>query len=199
MNKTGDNQTGLTLLEMLVVFLLVALLSTLLIQGVGYFLGQYQAVQRFQGRVSAELTSYTWFSESVEAMIAYEQDAKAFRGEAFSFAGTSMQALAAEPGLPVEVSWSLVEDEAGEIQFHYQEEGQPVWRIPALAGAATFEYADADLIWHKSWPPENNTLARVPNMLRLLDQQQQVIWLVNLLFHPQPVENFQVQGLLGTR
>ena len=174
-------------------FLLVALLSTLLIQGVGYFLGQYQAVQRFQGRVYAGLTSYTWFSESVEAMIPYAQSPRKFRGDAHSFVGFSMQALAAEPGLPVEVSWSVIEDESGEAHFEYQEEGQTVWNIPALAGAATFEYADANFTWHQTWPPTDDSLAMIPKMVRLKDQQQDIIWLVNLMFYPRPVEDYRVE------
>ena len=193
MNKTGDNQAGLTLLEMLVVFLLVALLSTLLIQGIGYFLGQYQAVQRFQSRVYAGLTSYTWFSESVEAMIPYEQSANSFRGDETSFAGTSMQALGAEPGLPVSVSWSLVEDDGEVLYFQYQEQGQSVWNIPTQSGASTFEYADGNLKWYKNWPPTKDTPDLVPNMLRLVDQQQQVIWLVNLIFHPRPGADYRAQ------
>jgi len=197
-NKTGDKQTGLTLLEMLVVFLLVALLSTLLIQGVGYFLGQYQAVQRFQGRVYAGLTSYTWFSECVEAMIPYEQSTKQFRGDEYSFTGTSMQALGAEPGIPVEVSWTIVAGEVTTPLLQYREEGQLAWDIPAQAGAATFEYADSKLGWHKNWPPENEALALVPKMVRLMDEQQKVIWLVNLMFYPQPVEDGRAPGLLPT-
>ncbi|MBV1905329.1 MAG: hypothetical protein KUG75_04575 [Pseudomonadales bacterium] len=175
-------QGGLTLLEMLVVFLLTALLSTLLIQGIGYFLAQYQAVQRFQGKVSAELLSYNWFNESVQAMIPYDQAARRFSGDARSFQGFSMQALAAEPGLPVEVSWTLSEEQGARTGFLYAEEGQDSWEISGpvsirhalgrnATGSATeyenrsagstskntgiahFEYADSEMNWHAVWPP----------------------------------------------
>lgn len=177
---------------MLVVFLLVALLSTLLIQGIGYFLGQYQAVQRFQGRLNAGLATYTWFSESVEAMIPYTQSAKKFQGNARSFTGTSMQALGVEPGLPVEISWTLSEDDNGEVLFQYQEEGQENWNIPALADADVFEYADTSLNWHESWPPVNNNLDLVPSMIRLLNRRQEVVWLVKVVLYPRPVPDYRV-------
>lgn len=187
-----STQRGLTLLEMLVVFLLVALLSTLLIQGIGYFLGQYQAVQRFQGRLNTGLSTYTWFSESVEAMIPYAQSAKKFRGDAHSFTGTSMQALASESGMPTQISWTLSEDDNGDVLFQYQEEGQEIWNIPVFADADVFEYADTGLSWHKSWPPVNNSLDLVPRMVRLLDRQQEVVWLTNVVLYPRPVPDYRV-------
>ena len=190
-SSNGVRQSGLTLIEMTVVFLLVSLLATLLVQGVGYFLGQYEAVQRFQSRVTSELKSQHWFTQSVRAMIPYHQTSRQFRGEARSLRGISMQGLAAESGLPVEVSWAISEDEAGGLELNYKEEGMEVWPIAIPVGFLSFNYADSEMNWYDRWPPTETTRERIPHMVRVVDAQGAPIWLVKLSFFPTPVIDFR--------
>ena len=104
---------GLTLLEMLVVFLLASLVGTLLIQGAGFFLGQYDTVKRIGREASSEALQQRWFASTVHAMVPYIAADRRFVGDFDSFQGVTTQALRAPSGVPVAVRWSIVAGEAG--------------------------------------------------------------------------------------
>ena len=105
--------SGLTLLEMLVVFVLASLVGTLLIQGTGFFLGQYDTVKRIGREASSEALQQRWFASTVHAMVPYLAADRRFVGDSGSFQGITMQPLRAPSGIPVAARWSIVADEAG--------------------------------------------------------------------------------------
>ena len=83
---------------MLVVLVLVSLLGTLLIQGTGFFLGKYATVKRVHREASlATGCASTGSSRTVQAMVPSLVEARRFAGDASSFGGVTLQALAAEP------------------------------------------------------------------------------------------------------
>lgn len=106
--------SGLTLLEMLVVFVLASLVGTLLIQGAGFFLGQYDTVKRIGREASSEALQQRWFATTVHAMVPYLAEDRRFEGESNYFQGITMQPLRATPGIPVAARWSIMAGEAGE-------------------------------------------------------------------------------------
>ena len=136
---------GLTLIEMLVVLVLVSLLGTLLIQGGGFFFGQYATVKRVHRDASlAELRRH-WFASTIQAMVPSSREPRRFAGDASAFEGVTLQALAAEPGLPVRVRW-FIGDEGGAPSVAYAEEEGPPWTVTVLPSghdALAFEYADS--------------------------------------------------------
>ncbi len=105
--------SGLTLLEMLVVFVLASLVGTLLIQGAGFFLGQYDTVKRIGREASSEALQQRWFASTVHAMLPYLATDRRFVGDFQSFQGVTMQPLRARSGIPVAARWSIVGGEAG--------------------------------------------------------------------------------------
>ncbi len=117
--------SGLTLLEMLVVFVLASLVGTLLIQGTGFFLGQYDTVKRIGREASSEALQQGWFASTVHAMVPYlAEGRRGFVGDFESFQGVTTQALRAPSGIPVAARWSIVADEAGTAVV-YAEEPSP--------------------------------------------------------------------------
>ena len=186
MNRTAK---GLTLLELLVVIVLVSLLSTLVIQGVGFYLGKYQIVRRVQHEASLELLHQRWFASSVRGMVPHRMERFRFVGDALSFAGYTIQPLAAEPGMPAKVRWSITPD--GRLQtVTYAEEGQVEWKVLELEGVdLSFQYADTDARWHDSWPVSGVGRRRIPHMVRLRSVADQTLWLVHLGLFPEPVPN----------
>ena len=104
---------GLTLLEMLVVFVLASLVGTLLIQGAGFFLGQYDTVKRIGREASSEALQQRWFASTVRAMVPYLAEDRRFEGESNFFQGITMQPLRATPGIPAAARWSIVAGESG--------------------------------------------------------------------------------------
>ncbi len=105
--------SGLTLLETLVVFVLASLVGTLLIQGSGFFLGQYDTVKRIGREASSAALQQRWFASTVHAMVPYLPADRRFVGGSASFQGITMQPLRATSGAPAAVRWSIVEGEEG--------------------------------------------------------------------------------------
>lgn len=194
MNNPMRTQQGMTLLELLVVLMLVSMLATLLVQGVGYFLGKYEAVRRIQRQISADLVRRHWFVSSVQGMIPYHVPGRGFEGDALSFKGMTMQPLASEPGRPVRVKWVIdLEDERPSIKYI---EGDDIkWVIDDLTGGQqfSFKYADSHLNWYEEWPqPELIEVKRekIPHVIMLVIGNDENLWVAGLSLFPRPVLSF---------
>ena len=182
---------GLTLIEMLVVLVLVSLLSTLLIQGVGFFLGKYATVKRVHRASSLATLRQQWFISSVQAMVPSRLEARRFTGDASSFQGVTLQPLVAEPGLPVRARWFIGDDgEANSVV--YAEEGGTTWTVWTADGVRlAFQYADAARQWHDRWPVASDTRERIPRMVRLIATNGRTVWLASLNLFPEPIPNYR--------
>ena len=182
---------GLTLIEMLVVLVLVSLLGTLLIQGGGFFLGQYATVKRVHRDASlAELRRH-WFASTLQAMVPSKVEARRFAGDASSFEGVTLQALAAEPGLPVRVRWSIDGDAASHTVVYEEEDTEP-WTVLSTQGdALAFQYADSARQWHERWPVAEDARERIPRRVRLVSAGGATLWLAHLDLYPEPVPNYR--------
>ena len=177
--------SGLSLMEMLVVFVLVALLSTLVIQGMAFFSGRYEAVRDRHGAARQSVLRQHWFVASVRGLVPYDIESRRFVGAADAFAGVTLAPLNAEPGLPVRMRWSVVED-AGSRALHYAEDGASAatdWRVLASDADLAFEYRDLDQRWHDGWPLPDAPEQRLPTGVRLL-QGGRTLWLASVDAHP---------------
>ena len=114
---------------------LVALLGTLIIQGVGIFLARYDTVQRVVRDAGQAGLQQHWFASSIEGMVPYHQAAIQFKGDATSFSGITTQPLGAESGMPVTVRWSILRNGQSSV-LTYSEEPAPTngggmdWAVP---------------------------------------------------------------------
>ena len=127
--------SGLTLLEMLVVFVLASLIGTLLIQGAGFFLGQYDTVKRIGREASSAALQQRWFASTVYAMLPYLAADRRFVGDANAFQGITTQPLRSTSGIPVAARWSILAGEAGTAVV-YAEQPTPC-QPPAGGGNGT--------------------------------------------------------------
>ena len=189
---------GLTLIEMLVVLVLVSLLGTLLIQGTGFFLGRYATVTRIHREASHAALGQHWFISSVQAMVPSRLEARRFAGDASSFEGITLQALAAESGLPIRARWSIAVDGTSEIVIYAQEGGEPWTVLVSNDGGLAFQYADSTGHWHDRWPTASNARSphreHIPRMIRLRSHGGGALWLARLDLFPEPVPNYR-EGL----
>ena len=190
---------GLTLIEMLVVLVLVSLLGTLLMQGTGFFLGKYATVKRVHRDASLAVLRQHWFISTVQAMVPSRVEARRFEGDASSFEGVTLQALAAEPGLPVRARWSIEADGAAEAVLYAQDDGEP-WAVLSSQDSQdegfAFEYADSAGAWHGHWPlgsddDANPPRERIPRMVRLVSTAGRTVWLARTDLFPEPVPNYR--------
>ena len=185
---TSAANRGLTLVEMLVVFVLVSLLGTLLIQGTGYFLARYAAIDRLERASSVAALREHWFASTVAAMIPSRLEARRFAGDEAGFEGVTLQALAAEPGRPVRVRWSI---ESGRVL--YTEQGARSWVVHSVRdGAPKFQYAGPAGDWRESWPREGNR-DLIPRMVRLQSSDGRLLWLAHFDLFPEPIPNYREQ------
>lgn len=135
--------SGLTLLEMLVVFVLVSLVGTLLIQGAGFFLGQYDNVKRIGREASSEALQQRWFASTVHGMVPHLSPERNFAGDAAAFRGVTLQPLGARSGMPTAARWSILADERGTAVV-YAEQPSPCASDIQGADATATRVAGAD-------------------------------------------------------
>ena len=181
-------EEGLTLVEMLAVLALVSLLSALLIQGVGHFLGQYAATKRIHREVSLAALREHWFASTVHGMVPSRLEARRFIGDPSLFEGVTLQPLARRSGMPVRARWSIGGDDANEVR--YTEERGVAWTVFASHHEGlVFEYADSTRKWHARWPLAVEPQERIPRMVRLVAADGRTLWLARLPLHPEPVVN----------
>ena len=179
---------------MLVVLVLVALLGTLLVQGTGFFLGKYAAVKRIDREASLAALGQHWFISTVQAMVPSPVAARRFAGDASSFEGVTLQALAAEPGLPVRAGWLVDAGGAAETVVYTQTGGEPWTVLVSEDGGLAFQYADAAGEWHDHWPIASDSpdppRERIPRMVRLVSAGGGAVWVARTGLFPEPVPNY---------
>lgn len=174
MNRPKSPQTGFTLVEMLVVFVIVGLLSVLIFEGFVYvlslknrFVTQAELLQ--QGTLRRQ-----WFMHSVGGLTADLPSLKRhrFRGAAAGFSGLSMAVLTAPPGVPTVISWRLV-SEAGDSSLQYSSRDHGWWTVLRWPGGNTgFRYLGDDSRWYSRWPPQNsNSSLQLPAAIAVSIEQ----------------------------
>ena len=191
---------GMTLLEMLVVFVLVALLSVLIVQGAGFFLGGYQAVVRANHGIARDALQRRWFAASVRGMVASQLAARRFQGAPDALEGLTLQPVVGESGLPVKVRWTLRESTSGAVLVY--REGKDAfgekaieWTLPVpeagqgppRAAGLAFQYADRLGGWQDAWPLPHAPRERLPRAVRLVAETGEALWFVRLDQHYEPI------------
>lgn len=183
---------GITIVEMLVVFVFAAMLSVLVIQGVGFFLAGYDRVAGANQDARNAVLQRTWFATTVRGMVASRHLERRFKGDPRAFECQTLEALSAESGLPVKVRWSLRDAEEG-VALAYEEAANEVdWTVLTRAGpdaALAFEYADRAGNWQQEWPQSRFPRDFLPRAVRLVAEDGETVWLVRLDMHFLPIIN----------
>lgn len=175
-------QQGFTLLELLVVFLIVSLIATLLMQGFMYMAGIYGAVERRQVAARSEALVQGWLAESVKGLVngvdGHALAERRFGGSGQSFRGPALVAITHSGGVtrPLEVEWAF-QRQGEALALAYREwplDTEPTdwytvhrWR----AGEGRFSYL-VNGEWHNAFPPVAGRLwdessPRLPDAIRL--------------------------------
>jgi general secretion pathway protein J len=158
---------GFTLLEMLVVLVITALISTLLIQGLGQALALREGFSAYVDDLEHGTLRETWFRHSVQGLIPdypptvhtnFFQAATpfVFKGNSLEFSGLTLAALDADNGVPMPFAWLLVREDETTL-LHYRNSRGEVWEVWRWHGdSGTFVYIDRDGKHHPQWPPAGN-------------------------------------------
>ena len=152
---------GLTLVELLVTFVLVALTVSLVVGGIGQASALLAHVAADQGEVYQELMARAWLRQTVAAAAAPATGQRSFAGSAQEMHLRSFRPLLGSEGIATDIVWSAAPG-TGLIYA----EGDQQMQITALPALSQFEYQDADKIWHNDWPPEEKS--GLPERVRLV-------------------------------
>ena len=175
---------GFTLLEMLVVLVLVAFVSTLILQGFSFifqlrsrFLVQLDDLQR--GAIQEH-----WFRSSTAAIVTdYRDGEHIFKGEEREFSGLTLVALDAMMGAPTAFAWQL-KYTGGSMVLRYQNSKGEYWEVARWLGEeGYFRYMAKDGEWHSQWPPKFGLIsAQIPRAIFLSGRRRQtpLTWIVKL-------------------
>ncbi|AZZ46888.1 type II secretion system protein [Pseudomonadaceae bacterium SI-3] len=155
------NQRGMTLLELLVVMTILALVTSLLMQGFGTALSTYERVQRRQSEGMPLELGYRWFSETLAGTQAELDAPRHFSGDAQRLGGVTHQPLQGNNGRVSFFSWQLSEAETGELKLSYSQPNGIDWEIvrwPA-GSRGRFIYRAPNGSAAERWPlPSDNAM-----------------------------------------
>ena len=153
-----SKQHGMTLLELLVVMTLLALVTSLLMQGFGTALGTYERVQRRQSEGMPLELGYRWLSETLAGAQAELDPPRHFKGDAHQLAGTTHRPLLGGNGQVSFFSWQLNATDQGRLQLSYSQPGQVEWAIASWPAGSEgrFIYRTLDGAPAEQWPHAQN-------------------------------------------
>ena len=171
-------------MEMLVVLLLVALLGTLTVQGLGFFLRTYDVASRTQRNATDADLRRHWFATSVGGIVPYGVRARRFAGDAEAFHAVTLSPLNGESGVPTDVRWSIGTTTRGQSVAYAEGEESPWTMLRVEDEELAFQYADHELAWHDRWPLGESALW-TPRMIRLLANDR-TVWIASLEAWPIP-------------
>ena len=164
-----QNQSGFTLLEMLVVLILTGLITGILLQGLHqvFRLQTHFGIELFNTQQGSMLTD--WFRQTVNGLMPEHSDGKnKFQGEQRRMSGTTISPLNAPNGNLLPFTWRISFDaKRGEtLLLHGTEKNAPV--IMAWRGdAGRFTYFDEAGESHDTWPPFLGQWPQLPSAIRL--------------------------------
>lgn len=140
------SQRGLSLLELLVVFVIISMVSVVLIQGFGFGLALYERVESRGQRVAGEVLAAEWFRRVNRALVAATEPGQSLIGDDRGFEAETLNPLLGRAGLPVQVSWLI---DRGQLIYR---EGDVPLIIAPVAPGAEIAYRDAGGNLHGHWP-----------------------------------------------
>lgn len=158
---TNRKQNGMTLLELLVVMVILALVSSLLVQGIGTALVTYERVQHQQQQSMEPTLAYSWLKSSLQGAQAELDEPRQFSGTSEHLLGYTHQSLMGESGQVHAFSWHLEYNQHEQLQLVYR---QPNIEWPVLTwpknSQASFVYLTTKGKPVKHWPYYGNKQAQ---------------------------------------
>ena len=149
-----NQQRGMTLLELLVVMTLLAIVSSLLMQGFTSALSTYERVQRRQTEGMPLELGYRWLADTLAGTQAELDPPRQFKGDARSLTGITQRPLLGMSGQVSAFSWQLSNSPDGQLQLIYGQPEQVQWLIakwpPGSQGKFIYRSLEGEPIDH--WP-----------------------------------------------
>ncbi|MBT73301.1 MAG: hypothetical protein CMQ15_14910 [Gammaproteobacteria bacterium] len=173
MNRNpAKRQNGITLLEVLVVIVLTGMISTILLQTIGFSLASYQRSRVFQQQYQAQTLGLNWFRASIENMMASHDPEFAFLGSENSIEGYSLAPVFSKPGSLVRAEWTIRGGNDKQDLWYQENEGELMLVASWNADQAFFKYRHRRSQWLNQWPVEQVRPGTLPWRIELTIQDR---------------------------
>lgn len=162
--RARRRQSGVTLLEVLVVMIIAGMASAIVFQGFGQILKIDRFFQAESDFMRDQAMYRSWWRSSVESLQPdYADGPNRFKGGERQFRGLSTSSLGQFYGAVQPVEWALDFDaQEGEIRLVYRDSKEShaihAWR----GSVGRFVYYGIDGQRYSSWPPEMGLHPQVP-------------------------------------
>ncbi len=151
------HQGGMTLLELLVTMLLLAMAATLLIQGLSTALQTYERVQRKLSTDTAHELAYRWMAQTISGTQAELDKLRHFQGSSLELKGYTHRPLVGSPGQVSAYRWVLTKTAEDHLALHYQQNEDIDWQVMSWPQntRARFMYRSPQGEPLEQWPPQD--------------------------------------------
>ncbi|MDR3733971.1 MAG: type II secretion system protein [Acidobacteriaceae bacterium] len=187
-----QGSTGFTLIEVLVVLLIVSMIVTVLISGLGRVFQLRSRLAPYLDRVEDVGMLTDWVRHSIDGLVPdYDDGAHKFTGTASGFSGLTLRALDQRLGEPIPLGWELVDDQQGHTILRYHAADGSVIDAAAWTGPGVFAYQGKDHAWVDTWPPPSSEFTlddtvgnatrvdpQLPTLIRLSGRLADHDWIV---------------------
>lgn len=180
-------QSGLTLLEMLVVLMIAAMALTLGFQSLGQWRRTTASISSLDQATRETTLVREWLGSSLRALVA--QPDTPFEGDAAGLSGITLQPLLAGQGGNTPIAWRIESGDDNGLRLQL-EEGDASLELPiAAATAAAFSYIDAEGTAHPTWPPALGLHDQLPAsiVLTLASEDGERLWASSIAGARNPV------------
>ncbi len=163
------SQTGFTLIEILVVLIIVAMVSSILFEAL-------ERAYRLQERFGTELFSVQqgqmatdWYRQTIHGLQPdYADGNHVFQGSDHEFSGLSNNPLSDAFGAPTPIAWKIRDNQQnGTTELLYMENNHET-PILSWRGQAQFVYFDDKQAPSDIWPPLGELSTQLPKQIQLV-------------------------------
>lgn len=156
--RKTTTETGFTLLEVLVVLVLVALVSTTILQGFTFAINVQTRIKKQLTETQNSALQENWFRETVRSFQPnFSNNKEGVIGTASEVKGISLTPLYGQTGIPTATLWRL-KSSGATSSLYYKIDKLPEIRVATWNSRdVTFKYTDAKGEFHSSWPPDDET------------------------------------------
>jgi prepilin-type N-terminal cleavage/methylation domain-containing protein len=197
-------QTGFTLVEVLVTLVLLSMVAAIVFGSLGQVLDARARLRPYLDKSEETALVAGWFRQTVQALIAdYDTGKNRFAASANAFSGLTASPLLGPAGTPAAFTWALNYDPASDLTFlEYREKPSDTVEIARWSGKdAVFSYYDQDGEWRRVWPPTDlstsTTVIQLPQLVRLGGLPSEIFPTIVAAPRAAPVPRPPAPSLLG--
>lgn len=188
-------QSGFTLMELLVVLVITGMTTSLLVTGLSATWNNFDRLSDKNLILSQGQIPKKWFIDSVNAAVLAHPNVSMFNGSTYQFDFTTFFAPHDSLNRPLAISWSLTRKQNGiSLSYSYYTDGEKttvdVWQFED-SNQAFFEYL-VDGSWVKSFYPKNGS---IPKAIRIITDSKE--WVLASVRRPTNAEVPPEMSLFG--